>query len=320
MDRFMSYPLEVRTALEVEWPAALALIFQNSQGQDRDLRVRNALRLLELGELDPQGLFVLVDGDSLLGSMVCAPVPGASGLVWPPLVSDGPGRIVREDALAQHSCAWLKARGAKLAQALLAPEERHLAIPLERNGFSHITSLWYMRHELLQPDVRPSSRSGLRFLPYEANVAGLFHDTLLRTYEQSLDCPEVNDVRTIDEVIAGHKAQGEFSPERWHLAMAGGEPIGVLMMTLLPESGHWDLSYVGVVPPARGQGFGKELVCKALVDYRAALVPQLTLSVDARNEPAWKLYGDLGFERYDAREVFLAIWQVSTAYPRSAKC
>jgi ribosomal protein S18 acetylase RimI-like enzyme len=314
----MPYSLEVRTAFEAEWPAALALIFQNSQGQDRDLRIRNALRLLKQGELDPQGLFVLVDRGKLLGSMVSTWVPGASGLVWPPLVSAGPWRIAGEDLLARHASAWLKGRGAKLAQALLAPEERHLAVPLERNGFTHITSLWYMRHGLEQQQVCSLNRSRLRFLPYEAKTLSLFHQTLLRTYEGALDCPEVNDVRTVDEIIAGHKAQGTFCPERWQLAMVGEEPVGILMMALLPESGHWDLSYVGVVPSARGQGFGKELVCKALADYRAALIPQLTLSVDARNEPAWKLYEALGFERYDERDVFLAIWQVSTAYPRAA--
>ena len=31
----------------------------------------------------------------------------------------------------------------------------------------------------------------------------------------------------------------------------------------------------------------------------------LTLSLDARNEPAWKLYRKWGFEPFAAREVFL---------------
>lgn len=314
----MPYSLEVRTALEVERPAALAIIFQNSHGQDRELRIRNALRLLEVRELDPQGLFVLADGNQLLGSMVCTPVPGASGLVWPPLVNDGPWRVTGEDLLARHAVAWLRERGGKLAQALLAPEERHLARPLERNGFVHVTSLWYMRHDLCQLSSLSGDPGRLSFVPYKPETAALFHKTLLRTYEESLDCPEVNDVRTIEEIITGHQAQGAFDPARWQLAMAGAQPIGVLMVALLPESGYWDLSYAGVVPEARGQGFGKELVRKALVDYRASMVPQLTLSVDARNEPAWKLYARLGFERYDTREVFLAIWQVSTAYPRAA--
>ncbi len=33
------------------------------------------------------------------------------------------------------------------------------------------------------------------------------------------------------------------------------------------------------------------------------------LSVDARNRPAWELYHGLGFELFDRREVFLAVWK-----------
>jgi ribosomal protein S18 acetylase RimI-like enzyme len=65
--------------------------------------------------------------------------------------------------------------------------------------------------------------------------------------------------------------------------------------------------YLGVVPEARGQGLGRELVNKALWEARAADAPQLTLSVDARNQPALNLYRSMGFEEYDRREVFLKI-------------
>jgi ribosomal protein S18 acetylase RimI-like enzyme len=47
---------------------------------------------------------------------------------------------------------------------------------------------------------------------------------------------------------------------------------------------------------------------KALREARAARVARLTLAVDARNRPAWNLYQKLGFEPYDQREVYLAIW------------
>jgi ribosomal protein S18 acetylase RimI-like enzyme len=39
-------------------------------------------------------------------------------------------------------------------------------------------------------------------------------------------------------------------------------------------------------------------------------VPQLTLCVDARNSPAIGLYRSLGFERYDTREVYLAVLDI----------
>ena len=48
---------------------------------------------------------------------------------------------------------------------------------------------------------------------------------------------------------------------------------------------------------------------KALSEARAAGASSLTLSVDARNRPAWDLYRRLGFAPYDRREVFLAVWK-----------
>ncbi|MFZ8477881.1 GNAT family N-acetyltransferase, partial [Staphylococcus aureus] len=71
----------------------------------------------------------------------------------------------------------------------------------------------------------------------------------------------------------------------------------------------WDVSYVGIVPEARRRGFGRELMRKALIEARVAEATQLTLSVDVRNRPAWELYRRLGFEAFEQREVYLAIWK-----------
>ena len=141
---------------------------------------------------------------------------------------------------------------------------------------------------------------------YLAADSRLFRETLLRTYEQTFDCPEVNGVRTIDEIIAGHQAQGKHDPQRWWLAFEAGQPVGTLLLTELPESREWDLSYVGIVPEARRRGLGRQLVCRALREAWAGKASQLTLSVDVRNQPARKLYRALGFESYEAARFF---WQ-----------
>ena len=82
----------------------------------------------------------------------------------------------------------------------------------------------------------------------------------------------------------------------------------MLLLTELEDVDGWDLSYVGVVPEARRVGVGRDLVQKALAETKAAGASQLTLSVDTRNAPAWNLYAQLGFEVFDQREVFLAVW------------
>jgi ribosomal protein S18 acetylase RimI-like enzyme len=302
----MSARLTIATARPAQRTAALSLVFQHMPDAERAGRVANALQLIERGEVNSEGLFVAESRGQVLGAVICMPAPGASGLVWPPQAIEGPKRQEIEDRILSHAAGWLRRGGAKLAQALLIKEELHLAPPLERNGFGHITSLWYMRHALeLTADLLPAER--LTYRTYPADREG-FHTTLLRTYVDSQDCPEVTGIRTIDEIIAGHRAQGNHRPERWWLALDRNNPVGVLLLTEMPDWSSWDVSYVGVVPEARGRGFGRELVRKAIVEARVGGAAQLTLSVDARNGPAWNLYRRLGFEAYDQREVFLALW------------
>src|SRR5262249_21113898 len=139
-----------------EWPAALELVFQHVTPAARPARVHNALQLIRSDQLDPAGVWVVRGNGQLLGAMVCVNVPGASALVWPPQARKESGRREIEDVLLQAALPWLRRRGAKLAQTLLALHETGLSPALERNGFQHITRLWYMRHDLGLPERRMS--------------------------------------------------------------------------------------------------------------------------------------------------------------------
>src|SRR5262249_26485200 len=79
---------------------------------------------------------------------------------------------------------------------------------------------------------------------------GLFAQVLQRTYEETLDCPEVGGVRTIAEVLEGHRAQGTSGSANWWLARLGGQPAGVLVLADL--GGEWELAYMGGGAAARG--------------------------------------------------------------------
>jgi ribosomal protein S18 acetylase RimI-like enzyme len=305
----MSHALTIGPARPEDREGAFRLVFQHLPEEARAGRVANALRLLRAGELDPDGVLVAGGGGDLLGALVCLPVPGASGLLWPPQARPGPQRGQVEDDLLRHAAAWLRGRGARLGQALLAPAEAPLAPPLERNGFAHVTSLWYMRHDLKLPYALVRAPERLAYRSYQDGDPDLFHRTLLETYENTLDCPEVNGVRELVEILEGHRAQGTYDPRRWWLALDGDRPVGVLLLSAVPEWEAWDVAYVGVVPGARGRGWGRELMHRALRAAHASDATHLTLSVDTRNRPAWKLYLDLGFEAYECREVYLAIWR-----------
>jgi GNAT superfamily N-acetyltransferase len=316
----------VETARPEEREAAFRLIFQDAE--DRETRVANALHLVELGELKEASILVVRGHQELSGAMVCLPVPGASALVWPPRVVRGLAQAQIEDSLVRHASAWLRQHGARLAQALLLKDEVHRAPPLERNGFRHITCLWYMRRELVglgfvskgdptgakrkqapPPAGTASDEDGrIHYQTYAPGIAGFFHQTLLQTYEGTLDCPEVTGVRSISEIIKGHQAPDGPEMDHWWLAQEGQRPVGVLLMTETAGSETWDVAYVGVVPEARGRSVGRQLMFKAISEARAANMSQLALSVDARNLPAIRLYRSLGFQLYDQRDVYLAIW------------
>jgi ribosomal protein S18 acetylase RimI-like enzyme len=300
----------VRPARPDEQEKALRLLFRDLPSEERERRVTSALGLLQSGELDPAGLFVEHNAGELAGVLVCLPVPGASALFWPPRSVADADAIAREDRLINHALAWVRStRGVKLSQSLLTAEEVPLAVSLLRNGFRHVTRLWYLATDLEIPVSQLNTPSRLAYRTYDPAGPAEFHQTLLRTYEGTRDCPEINGVRTVEEVIAGHRAQGRFDPDHWCLAVAGGHPAGVVLMTEMPGIGDWDVSYLGVVPEARRHGFAKEMMLRGLFEAKTAGVKRVTLSVDGRNLPALQLYRDLGFSPYDRREVYLAIWR-----------
>lgn len=298
--------ISVRIARSPEWAEALGLAFRDEPPTEQQARVANALPMLRTGELDPEGLLVACDGRRLLGAMVCLPTAGAGALAWPPGVAPGPDQSRVQDVLVAAALDWLRRRGAKLAQVLLGSHETDRGTSLTRGGFRRVTRLWYLRHDLTT-SVDGDGLPRIRLEPVTPTNSGPFCDTLLRTYEASDDCPEVNGVRTVDESLAAHRAQGRADPPLWWLAHTDSGPAGVLLLASeLGETG-WEIAYLGVVPEKRGKGVGSALVAAALESARVGTARQLNLSVDARNRPAWGLYRKCGFRPYSERDVYLAV-------------
>lgn len=307
----MAEPFETRSARQNELAAAFGLVFQLSRDDDRDARILNAIHLVDSGQLDPGGIFVARAGSRVVGAMICQQIPGATALVWPPQTVQTASQKFIEDQLIAQVRAFLQHRRVKIAQALLPSLDVHLGRSLVRNGFSHLTSLAFLRHDLAEAGEDASSAH--RFVAFGSLDKTQFLATLVRTYEGTRDCPEINGIRTPEEILEGHLAQGKHDPSRWWLVVEGDVPVGVLLLTEIPEWNGFDLSYLGIVPQARRRGLGRELTRKAIYESARQGMKQLTVSVDARNQPAWDLYTGMGFLPYDQSEVFLAIWSTSAA-------
>jgi ribosomal protein S18 acetylase RimI-like enzyme len=293
-----------------ERAAALDLLFHHLDAADRAGRVQRVTQLIADGEMAADGIFVCRIGDTLAGTMVGVALPGATGMVWPPRTLGGPQQTLVEDHLVCHANSWLRERGCKFGQGLLGATETPLGEVLQRSGYAHVTTLLYLHKELNAAESLPVSAepADLACQDYTLCDRELFHGTLLSSYEDTLDCPELNDARTAEEIIAGYRGVEGCRPERWWLAWHENRPAGVLILTEHPARASWDLSYLGLVRSARRRGLGQALTRKALRDAQTAGATSMTLTMDVRNEPAWRLYRAFKFDIYDQREVYLLVF------------
>jgi mycothiol synthase len=221
-------------------------------------------------------------------SSIAQRLPGSLGIV----------SVVRADNAAADD-AWMQAAirhldGVKVIQAFLAPEEMASAEVLLRNGFQHVTRVLEMRRGEAPPALRSEDSASRLHMVAVANVGmELFRDVLARSHADSLDCPELDTVRTPQEMLDGYRECAR-DLSRWWLAFDAETPVGILILSAE------ELTFVGVVPEHRGRGIGR-----FLIETACRIQPSLSLIVDARNAPAIQLYADLGFEVVGTREVFL---------------
>jgi GNAT superfamily N-acetyltransferase len=278
-----------------EWPEALLFAIAHEPHKRGDA----ALALLANGLLDPRGLWIARDAGDIVAAQMCVLLGGAACLFWAPCRNDDIA-----DALIRAELEWCASVGCSLAQAFARPKDRDWTTPFERAGFRRITRLEQWQRELLDP---PAGGSALRFESIRTFDDPRFTATLERTYDGTLDCPELNGVRTIDQVVDGHRAQGKVHSGAWLLAFHGEQPVGLVLLVEMSDVATWELAYLGVVPEQRGRGFGRAILTHALQALQAWPATKLVLAVDERNLPARKLYASLGFVEMEALDVYLRV-------------
>ena len=177
-----------------------------------------------------------------------------------------------------------------------------------------VTELLYLERETAPPppprppeatEAGPATSTGGRSTP---SIEAEFREVLQATYVGSLDMPELEGARGLEDILAGHRAAGLFVPGRWQLGRVPGEPeaAAVLLLTEVPGRDAWEVVYLGITPAARGRGLGRAVIRHALEAARSH-APILELAVNLRNTPAVRLYQSTGFLPRDRRAVHLAI-------------
>lgn len=254
---------------------------------------------------EDDGLYVALQDGRLCGAAWGQHLPGKAALFWPPqlLPDQAQDTALR---LVRAVLGTLDAAGVEIAQVLQPARDAESAIILESVGFSYSTDLLYLACEAEQFPRQPWEEGGLEFQPYHESQRCRLAELIERTYDGTRDCPSLNGVREIDDVIDGYQAIGRSGAKHWFLARASDQDAGVLLLADHPED-RWELVYMGVVPEVRGNGWGRALIHHAQWLARCADVERIVLAADAVNEPALAIYRSAGFLVWDRRSILVRL-------------
>jgi ribosomal protein S18 acetylase RimI-like enzyme len=293
---------------------ALLLAFDRLLPEERTGRIES---LAAQGSQDPlAGLLEARRGERQVGAVFAQLQPGKSALIWPPgLVPGEPSTTAK--ALVDSACDWLAEAGVHEAHALLADCSGADDVLFASCGFSRLADLLYLVSERADfPKTRPESP--LRLEAYSPAEHTRLARLVEATYEHTLDCPALDGVRQVEDVLAGYRAIGESGTTHWSIVKHLGRDVGCLLLADHPQHGNMELLYMGLGVESRGQGLGFHLAQQAQWIASQQGRARLVLAVDARNQPALALYRRGGFRQWDKRSALLKVFAASQSSHNAA--
>lgn len=124
------------------------------------------------------------------------------------------------------------------------------------------------------------------------------------TYEQTLDCPRLNALRSATDVVGAYITASSFQPEGWRIITENGRDVACLVTVVHPATKALELTYMGISPSHRGRGIGRLLVGEAARIARKKAADRVMLAVDQGNRPACDVYRQCGFENIGSEAVW----------------
>ncbi len=243
--------------------------------------------------------------DDLVGAIWAQEHAGRTAGISPPQLVDGEPDQTAIDLL-RAAAQRIGARDVRLLQALLetdtGPDFRRMIAA----GFVHACDLLYL---VSLAKVFPSAlpESPCELVTVQPADMPRLAQILERTYEGTLDCPRLNGVRSGDDILAGYLQTGTSGREHWYFCRHADQDVGCLLLGDHPGGDQWEVIYMGLLPAARGKGWGIVIARHAQWLCRRAGRARLVLAVDAANRPAIAAYAEAGFLAWDRRSVLLQI-------------
>lgn len=264
-------------------------------------------RRAEAQGIDLTLLWEAARGDRLEAAALLVPHPGRSGLLLASMPRDA-AHAATVSATVRHLLQHAPVgRSVRLVQALSSPAESLRSRAWTEAGLRHLASLDYMERPLAAtwPAPRPVP-DGVRFERWAPSDRGSLERLLLATYEETLDCPGLAQMRDPADILDGHLAAGEHDPSLWTVAWHDGAPVAALLLAPSAATESVEVVYLGIVPAFRGRGLGSALLAHGAGLVRSRRERTVALAVDARNTPAVALYARAGFRTVRRREAFVA--------------
>ncbi|MGH7177853.1 MAG: GNAT family N-acetyltransferase [Tepidisphaeraceae bacterium] len=297
--------VELRLVRRGEIDDALRLVLAGPNGLASDEQVLDFLSHAVARGADINALWVARDQRTLHWALLPVASPGRTMLLVSP-TRLLPGTPVESVArLITAVCADYALRGTKLVQALLDPDEHSVREIYKSCGFVELAELLYLHRAVGDSVVEPDLPAGFSVETYSAANHAEFSAVILASYRGSLDCPGLNGVRDVEDILDGHKSTGIFDPRLWFLLREQGVARGALLLNRTAHDESLELVYLGLSPETRGRGAGDALMKLAIAGVRRTGRSLLSLAVDAKNQPALRLYFRHGMKRMGNRLALL---------------
>ena len=301
-----AHPATIRRARAEEVEPAVRLILSPSGTAVDAEAVRDFITFGRQRGIDFEGsLMVAERGGKVVTAALPVVSPGRTMLILLPGGLSGRGVETATRDLLEPVCRWGREQDVHLAQALIDPQDSTLAKALEDGGFSRMADLHYLHVTPPADPTPPDLTPGLRWARYSERTHDLFARAIVDSYQQSLDCPALTGLRDVEDILAGHKGGGVFDPDCWFVLLEADEPLGVLLLNQTLRGDAIELTYLGLLPRARGRKLGELMMRQALAVAAAHGHSRFCLAVDAKNVPALKLYYRHGMQRVGTKLAML---------------
>lgn len=212
-----------------------------------------------------------------------------------------PPTLARRALVAAHDA--LERAGVRFVHTMRSPEGSQG--PFSSCGYEPVATLDYLiRDRAVLPRVHeraempgPSEASPLCFEPLKSADLSEIAQVTEATYSDTLDCPGLSRMRSPLETLRGYQRAEGYDPRCWFVARLGDQPVGCVITTPHASAGILELTYMGLIPQARGRRLGRPLLARACRQAELLGLREVVLAVDQRNAPARRLYRWAGFER-----------------------